>query len=459
MRAQTVIVRDLGELWLALLVDNRLVELDVVPDGQRSWLGAVFKARVSATPYGVAGDFVDLGLPQPGFLVPSKGAPPARRGETRLVEVVREAVGAKGLRVRDGFRLAGVLSVLVEGGEGVALSRRINDPQERSRLAEALADAVPEGTGAIVRSAADGAPVDALRDDFAVLVAERARLVDRARDAAAPSLVREPDPPALAFARDTLREEPARLAVAGLDPHERSVLEAALRLPIHEHGDPGSALDAHRLQRGLRELLARRVDLRSGGALTIEPTEALVAVDVDAGIPSGGGGAEAAFVRTNLEAVREVARQARLRDLGGLIVVDLVDMASPRDRARVDAELAGALRADPAKHDVLPTSAFSVAQITRERRRAGLLAQLTKPCPSCGEGRAVRASLRARSLLRELRRRAKATPGRRFVLRADDPRVLDEARSIFDHWGVASGMPDAARVEITRGRDGISERG
>lgn len=447
------IASDLGEAWLAVLLGDRPYELLLRGEEHQRLLGAIFKGRVSGSARAVGASFVQIGGARDAFLMDGRAqeARPPAIGEELLIQIVREADGGKGPRATRSITLAGSNLVLAPGGPS-GVSRRIDDDAERDRLRALLGELAPEGFGLIARTSAVGA----VAEDLAV---ERDELLDRwgeialkAASLRAPALVyRDPDP-AIPWVRDHLALAPQRIVVDGPGADERlAALSQISGLPaVQRFSGPLPAVEALRLDHELLVALSPFVPLPSGGRLIIEATEALTSIDVNSGRDLSAVDLERTALHTNLEAVPEIARQIRLRDVGGMVVVDFIDMARHEHRAQVDQALAAALTDDRAKLRILPLTDFCLAQITRQRRRPPLARQVQEPCAACRRGPVLRPEALARQLLRTLRTLARPRPTGKFIVRAPEEALL-AAQEIAERWGAESGLPGLERVIFREG--------
>jgi ribonuclease G len=399
-----------GRRWAAVRQDGETLELRVEPNDDRPRSGRILRARVSKVLPGMQAAFVDLGGERGAFLhasalppVATAGSPPPieqrlREGEVVTVQVEREALRGKGARVTCRLSVPGTSLVLMPGGRGVAaVSRRIRDRAERSRLAQLLARLPGEDDGWIARTAARGQPPETLCAEAEWLLACWRKACSSASATGAGKLpcvvLREPG-----FVEELLAgvpEEELHEIVLDDAADRQALLDGLVarssslvtRVRLHSSTDAPlfvAAGVAPDLDRALR----RRVWLRSGGYLVIEETEALVSIDVNTGKHTGKTDLERTVLRTNLEAAAEVPRQLRLRGLGGIVVVDMIDMEAEDHRAAVLERLRTALRDDPARTRVAGVDEFGLVVLTRKATRPGLLELATERCPSCrGSGR------------------------------------------------------------------------
>ncbi len=456
---RVVLARDLGELWLALIEQGRVTELRIRPEAQGRWLGTIAKGRVTRVAPGVRAAFVDVGLGRDVFTIRPEIASsalgrPLAVGDEIVVQIVREADGGKGHRATPAVTIPGWSLVLAPYSSRSGVSQRIVDAAERQRLRAILDELAPPDFGLIARTAAAGADPADLAAELEALRAQWSAIAELANESRAPTLLHREQDPALAFLRDHLAEGLAEVVAGETD---LPWLEPALagiagdHVPrLRRHEGPLSLVEAYRLDRALEEVLSPTAPLPGGGRLVIQSTEALVAIDVNSGRDVEAADLEETAYRTNLAAATEVARQIRLRDLAGLIVVDFIDMDDPQHRADVDAALAGALARDRHKLRVIPLSEFCVVQITRQRRRPTLERLQGRACAICGKGTVLRPEAEARRLLRQLRVVGRPHPAARLRVSAPAP-VLEAARQIAEEFGGRSALPPLERVTWSEG--------
>lgn len=426
------------ETRIAVIEDARLAELLVEESDQPSLVGSIWLGRVSHVASGIQAAFVDLGLPRAGFLNRADAEALAGSGEGRpiekllhegqwiLVQVRKDADREKGVGLTTAIALPGRALVFTPHRREVTLSRRIADPAERRRLGAALAD-LPSG-GAILRTVAAETPTEEVRAE-----AERlARLHEELRAAKGDRprcLWREPEP-ALRILRDRLDGSVAEVLIDDEATYARALDFARGALPalagrIRRHAGPGPVLARHGVLDEIALLEGSRVPLPSGGAITIETTRALTAIDVDSGRDTGGQDQERIALRTNLEAAVEAARQMRLRDLGGIIVIDFIQLRESASKERLMERLAGEIRHDRAPVRMSALSEFGLVELTRRRATVALGTRHLETCGICG-GSGRRPSLKAEmaAALRAVQAEGAAMPGRAFTLRLP-PRVAE----------------------------------
>lgn len=399
---------------IAVLEDDRLVELYVERERHRGLVGNVYKGMVHRVLPGMQAAFVDIGLERDAFLYAGdvleegeiegdseEGASATipsisdllRAGQELAVQVVRDPLPGKGARVTTRITLPGRYLVLLATSDHLGVSRRIEDTEERERLA-ALLEQLPEGPGGfIVRTAGEGEGLEAFEADRESLIAAWEELQEAMREARAPSLVHSEPDLALRVVRDLFDSAFSALRVEGEETYTRILEfldrvqpELLGRVRLHRREEPLFA--SFGIEKEIEAALEPKAWLRSGGYIVIHPTEALVAIDVNTGRYVGRHDLDETLFRTNLEAVEEAVRQIRLRNLAGIIVIDLIDMENEEHRAEVFAALEAELTKDRARNKVLAISEFGLVQITRKRSRPSLERVLSRPCPYCdGRGR------------------------------------------------------------------------
>lgn len=460
---RVVATHELGELWLALCEGGAVVELTVVPEGAPLLLGAIMKGLVTRLAPSVGAAFVDLGFARDVFVPLPEGRRldrPLAEGDEVLVQVTREAQGGKGWRARLEVAIPGWTLVLAPSAAHRGVSQQILDSEERARLRCILRDIAPTGFGLIARTKAAGLEADQLILERDRLLARWDAIRDRAQAIRAPGAAEVDQSPTLAF----LREQMARgVDDVVVDPDDLGAVSRELEgAPVsvaprvRAHPGPLPATEAWGLERAWETALAEEVRLPSGGRLIVQRTEALVAIDVDSG-PNGAEDLEETALSIDLEAAAEVARQVRLRSLGGLIVVDFIDVRRPGRRARLTDALAQAFAGDRLRTRIAPLSEFCVAEITRQRRRRPLAEGFTEPCPGCRRGVVLTAEAEARRLLRDLRRRCRGLIAPRLRVRAAAP-ALAAAQEIVARWGDGAGLPKPSSITWVEGPAEITVR-
>ncbi|MEM7482953.1 MAG: Rne/Rng family ribonuclease [Acidobacteriota bacterium] len=406
---------------IAVLEDDRLTEIFVERKRHLGLVGNVYKGRVTRVLPGMQAAFVDMGLERDAFLYVSDVVDNVeavedldlarqavsdlssteqasidellRAGQEIIVQVVKDPLPNKGARVSTHVTLPGRYLVLLPTVRHFGVSRRIEGEDERTRLLELLEGLPPASGGLIVRTVGEGKGGEEFEADIEYLNGLWSRVRERATKVSAPTLLHRDHDLALRVVRDVVSRDFSVLWVDGEETYERIVefldeVQPALVSRVKLYRQDESLFDRFDIESQIEAALKSKVWLKSGGYIVINPTEALVAIDVNTGRFVGQRNLEDTVLKTNLEAVKEIVRQIRLRDLGGILVIDLIDMIEQEHRDQVFALLEEELHKDRAKTKVLSISEFGLVEITRKRSRSNLERLLTQPCPHCsGSGR------------------------------------------------------------------------
>jgi ribonuclease E len=411
---RTMIVRQRGDrTQIAVLEDGVLVEHYVNRTTHASYVGNVYLGKVQNVLPSMEAAFVDIGKGRNAVLYagevnfdasglegqPKRIESALKPGQSVIVQVTKDPVGHKGARLTSQVSLPGRYLVYVPGASMTGISRKLPDT-ERTRLKQILKKVTPEHAGVIVRTAAEGAAEAELDRDITRLAAQWENLEKKAKTATAPALLYgEPDL-TIRVVRDVFNEDFNRLIVSGdegweiIDEYVRYVApHLADRIsrwdtPENEDADE-DVFAAYRIDEQLAKALERKVWLPSGGSLVIDRTEAMTVIDVNTGKFTGqGGNLEETVTRNNLEAAEEIVRQLRLRDVGGIVVIDFIDMVLESNRELVLRRLLECLARDRTKHQVAEVTSLGLVQMTRKRVGAGLIEAFSQPCECCN-GRGV----------------------------------------------------------------------
>jgi ribonuclease G len=404
---QLIISRDHLETRVAVLEDGKPAEMYVERPGRQSLVGNVYKGRVENVLPGMDAAFVDIGLARNGFLsVTEVVAPEARGGGSRkisdlvkpgrelLVQVTRDPMGGKGPRLTMEVGIPGRYVVYLPGGKGSGVSRRLDDG-ERERLRAISREVQPETGGVIVRTAAEGAGKEAIERDLRFLQRVWAGAERRAQAASAPALAYAEAELAVRSARDLLSSDFSTVVVDDEKLHRRLVSYLRAVAPefkdrVERYNGEMGLFERFGLEQEMEKALARRVGLPSGGHIVIDHTEAMTVIDVNTGRYVGRRQLEDTTLKTNLEACREIVRQLRLRDIGGIIVIDFIDMTAKTNREVVLAALEAEFALDRTKTYVMEISPLGLVEMTRQNVTQGLREIVTAPCPVCrGQGRVM----------------------------------------------------------------------
>ncbi len=485
------------EARVALLDDTTLVELHIERRAERGIAGNVYKGKVVRVLPGMQAAFVDIGLEKAAFLHASDLAGPAlppevaregdaadlvetptppprdtrpieerlQKGQEVLVQVSKEPMGSKGARVTAHLSLPGRYLVYMPGTQHIGISRRIEDAAERDRLREIVEAERPAEGGLIVRTACEGVTKREIHDDVRFLTRLWARLEKQAAAAPAPSLVHSDLDLVLRTVRDLFTSDVDRLAVDSEADHQRVLefvtgLMPRLASRVHRYEGVTPIFDQYGVETKIARALDRRVWLKSGGYLIFDQTESLTTVDVNTGRYVGKKDQEETVLRTNLEAAKQVVQQLRLRNIGGIIVIDFIDMEKAANRKKVFDALQESMRKDKARSNVLRISELGLVQMTRKRTRESLEQLLTSACPHCsGAGHVRSVETLAYDALRRVQREvATASNSTRVALRVhpevaaflneQERRSLEALERLVGRQVAVEAVPELARDQI-----------
>ncbi|MGE5485331.1 MAG: Rne/Rng family ribonuclease [Ignavibacteriales bacterium] len=432
MEKEILITVDYDETRVAVLEQGVLAEIYIERPVTQRIAGNIYKGRVENVLPGMQASFVDIGLERNAFLyvddatVPRNGDDDDDPGEEFrkktirdilkprqeiLVQVIKEPIGTKGARVTRYFTLPGRYFVLMPMVDYVGVSRRIEGDQERDRLRKMAEGLKAPGIGLIVRTVAEGKSEHELRQDLDFLLRLWNRIQARARNSQAPSLIHKDLGLVYRIVRDLFSADVARLHVDSRHEYDRilellDVISPELKGRVHLFASKDRSLfELYGLETEIEELLKKKVWLKSGGYLVIDHTEALTAIDVNTGKYVGTTNLADTVFRTNMEAAREIARQLRLRDIGGIIVIDFIDMQSQEHKQKVLQALEDELRKDRTRTSVLGLTQLGLVEMTRKKVRQGLSAMLEQQCPYCqGRARVLSEATMASKVRKEVRR-------------------------------------------------------
>ena len=395
------------EVRAALLENGILQEVTIERAAKRGLISNIYKGKVSRVLPGMQAAFVDIGLERTAFLHSSDISPNGtltndskeppdirelvREGQEVLVQVAKDPLGTKGARLTTYITLPSRFLVLLPMGSGIGISARIEDEAERVRLKTELQTVLDneESTGGvIVRTAAEGASRDALRADLAFLRKLWSAIQLQCSKAAVKTLVHEDLPLPIRVLRDMVTSDVERILVdSEVDFRkmcaftESFLPELTPMLELYKRRRP--IFDLHGTEDEIKKALERSISLKSGGYVIIDQTEAMTTIDVNTGAFVGHRNLEETIYRTNLEAAVTIARQLRLRNLGGIIIIDFIDMEDPDHRERVMEVLEQSMARDHARHQVTPVSPLGLVEMTRKRTRESLQRVLCEDCDNC----------------------------------------------------------------------------
>ncbi len=405
-RKQMLVRRSPQQTQIVVLEGPVLVEHYVARSDRKSLVGNVYLGKVRNVLPGMEAAFIDFGEGKNGVLYAGDvnyaehdfGGKAKRienafgTGDSVLVQVVKDAMGHKGARLTNQISLAGRYLVLAPREDVRGISRRLPD-DERRRLREVVGDLRPEGTGIIVRTAAEGATREDIKGDIDRLKAMWDQMDLDRESASAPALIYEEPPLVIRVIREHFTRDFRRLLIDDAEIHEQvleylSGTEADLVEKVTRYKDDLGLFERYHVEDQLRKALDRRVWLPSGGHLVIDRTEALTVIDVNTGRFVGSTNLEETVLQNNLESAEEIARQLRLRDIGGIIVIDFIDMEDTKNQEAVLRRLREHLAKDKTRSQVFDVSHLGLVEMTRKNVSAGLLESFSEVCPHCN-GRGV----------------------------------------------------------------------
>jgi ribonuclease G len=475
------------ETRAALLENGVVQEIHIERTSKRGLVSNLYKGRVSRVLPGMQAAFVEIGLERTAFLhaadiartVPEdtlvgalaaelEQAEDIRRllnpGDDVLVQVIKDPMGTKGARLTTFIALPSRYLVYLPRGADIGVSARIEDEAERARLKGVLGElaAAAAPGGYIVRTAAQGVTAESLREDMAYLARLWEHVRARAAQVAPGSVVHEDLPLSLRVLRDELARGVSRVLVDSAREHAAMLAFAAAFVPgaaplIELYGGPRPIFDLNGVEEEVSRALDRKVPLKSGGHLVFDQTESMTTIDVNTGAYVGHRNLEETIFRTNLEATVTIARQLRLRNLGGIIIIDFIDMRDEPHRRAVLAALERALSGDRAQTHIVSLSPLGLVEMTRKRTRESLEHLLCEPCPSCeGRGFIRTPETVCNEIFREIVRQSRQFASRELLILAHQDvvgRLLDEESATLGELEAQVGRPIRLQVEALYGVD------
>src|SRR5438874_7555697 len=475
MNKEMIVSSNGHETMVAILEDDLVAEIFVERERHRGVVGNVYKGRVSKVLPGMQSSFVDLGLERDGFLYVAdvvdtmeefdklesgddeggngkdrdreKPQPKIdellKEGQEILVQVVKEPLGTKGARLTSHVAMAGRFLVFMPTVDHVGVSRKIESREERSRLrgiVREFREAHGFTGGVIIRTAAGGRPKEDIVSDLEAFHKIWLEIRQRMESSRAPAVVYREQSLVGKLLRDLLTEEFQAIRIDHPQEYQRALelverIMPGLAPKVKLYSKPYPIFEEYGVQAEIDKALKSKVWLKSGGSIVINQTEALVAIDVNTGRYVGkksSGRLEDTILRTNLEAVKETVRQVPLRDLGGIIVLDFIDMEEKKNRQRVFQEVEKELRKDRSPSKALQVSDFGLVIVTRKRVKQSLERQLTEPCPYCSGSGSIKSSATiCFEILTELKKIGGDLDGQGVLLRVnpDIARALKEEES------------------------------
>jgi ribonuclease G len=486
LRREILVSATPQESWVALVEDKQLVEIMFDRPDQNRVIGDIFLGRVDAVLPGIQAAFVDIGTEKAGFLHVSdlvhddddledddsngngnggsrgrrrpRKYPPiqehVQKGQEILVQVTKEPISTKGPRLTAQVSLPGRFLVYMPFSSHVGVSRKIEGREQRARLRKMAKQVLPPDSGGIiVRTVGEEVTQETLDKEFKRLHARWKSIQDSARSRKAPAPVHREAKLISGVIRDLFSDKFEALRIDSKMIYNEVVdyvksVDPDLLDRVHFHQGPIPLFDQYGVEEEIQQAFQRQVRIRSGGHIVIEQTEALVSIDVNTGKFTGKGrkDPEETILKTNLEAAHEIAKQLRLRDIGGIIVVDFIDMESQANRDKVLQELRTHLGRDRARTKAFEVSNLGLIEMTRQRVRPSLFHSLTSICPSCGgSGRIYTPATVVRRIERSLRRAAASKEEKRIVVRVHPEVAL---RVIEEEPGLLKRLRNGTRLDL-----------
>ena len=422
------------ETRVALVEDNQLIELLVDRTEDEKIVGNIYKGRVDNVLPGISSAFVNIGLEKNAYLYVSdvittgKRSPSPQiekmiaRNEIIMVQVAKEAIGTKGVKITMDLSLPGRFLVYMPQAQHVGVSKNIEDRKERERLRSIVSSCAPEKGGVIIRTEAEGAEEVALKREMQYLTRLWESMLKRYESAPVPALVHRDLGLVFQTVRDIFTENTSIFLVDSRSEYKDLMefldsISPELKSRVKLYEGKTALFQAFNIESQIEKVRSARVDLPSGGYIIIQEAEGLCAIDVNTGKFTGKRSQEETVTVTNVEAAREVARQLRLRNIGGIIVIDFIDMRHARNRQKVMEALADYVKNDRAKIKILPITRLGLIEMTRERKRESLFALLGEACPQChASGRVLSRESMFIKLKREILLLTHGRPGNHIKL-------------------------------------------
>lgn len=429
MKNQIIIHSSGKQTRVALLENGELAQLFIESEENQRTVGDIYLARVHKVMSGIRAAFIDVGMEKDAFLHFSdagdhlgsyimmlngeKSVPPSAKEELKkfnklsnndkqilagkmlrnnqnlLVQVVKEPIGSKGPRVSTDITIAGRFLVLIPMGEYIAISKKITNNRERKRLKSTVGSMLPEGFGVIVRTVTQNQDKEAIEEDMRTILKKWERILNKLETSKAPSLLYKDLDITESLIRDLFAKQYDRVLIDDYQLYKSiksyvSQIAPKMLPAVQLYKGKDHVFDHVNIGHDVNSIFSPRVRMPSGGYLIFEQTEAMYVVDVNSGPYAAKEKQEDNSLKTNLEAAREIAKQLRLRDIGGIIVVDFIDLRDNKNRKKIYDELKKEFKKDQAKTNVIGMSDFGLIQITRQRIRPSVVNSVSKVCPMCG---------------------------------------------------------------------------
>lgn len=448
------------EVRIAITEDGKLAEFFLDTPNKERNVGDIYLGKVGKVIPGIRAAFIDLGFPQDAFLhfsdignsleeyssiigddsdideddeeedesqtsfikEESNGVPNLERGQDIIVQITKEPIGKKGFRVTSKVSIPGRYLVLIPFEKKIGLSKKIYNPKEKRRLKNIVKSALPKGFGIIVRTVAAGQDESLILDDLNNLIQTWNEIQSKLKTAKSPFILHKDVSTTSSVIRDLFKEDISKIIVDSKKLFKDIKSYVDITSPefsdkIEYYSGDQPLFDVYNIEKQIEESLQRKVWLKNGGYIILEPTEAMTVVDVNSGKYARHKEQEINSLNTNLESAKEIVRQIRLRDIGGIIVIDFIDLYDEKNRRRLYEEIRKEFKNDRAKSTILPVSEFGLVEITRQRVRQNIIHSVSDLCPMCkGTGRVQSKSTFLNRIERWLRRYKGGNNGISLVL-------------------------------------------
>ncbi len=440
------------EVRVAVLEDETLVEFYIEREDMRSGVGDIYKGKITAVRPELRAAFVDIGQEKAAFLPLSDLGEEVwenghrrkvRAGDEVLVQIVKEPYSTKGARLTTYISIPGRYLVLMPTLDTVGVSKKIRKREERERLLSIAKKLKPEGLGIIVRTEGEGKSEEEFRSDLSYLLKLWRKIERETKKRPAPALVHKEEELIIKITRDLMTRETETLAVDSKEAYKQIVSylktfspEYVERVKLYTGELP--IFDAYGIEKEIQKIFRRKIWLKKGGYIVIEPTEAFWVIDVNSGKFSSVRDHQKMIFETNLEAAREIARQLRLRDIGGIVLIDFIDMRNPSYRKKLLDTFRKYLRKDRATVKVFDMTRLGIVELTRERVRSSVAHSFIEPCPFCsGRGTVLSKPYILSKIERWFERRGDYLKKKRVFIKVH-PFIAEylstEGRSIFEKF-------------------------
>lgn len=461
------------ETRIAVLENGVLQEVYIERASKRGLVGNIYKGKVVRVLPGMQAAFIDIGLERAAFLHESdivaanqdngngkEGITQLlREGQEVLVQVIKDPLGSKGARLTTQLSIAARFLVFMPGIAHIGVSQKIVAEEERNRLRDGVRNVVGEDTdhGYIIRTVTEGCSEQSLADDVHFLQRMWGAIQERQKEEYAPALIHEDLSLERRALRDFVGPEVEKIRIDTREGHAKAVKFAEKFIPavaprIEHYPGERPIFDLYGVEDEIQKALSKKVQLKSGGYLVVDQTEAMTTIDVNTGAFVGHRNLEETIFKTNLEAAQSIARQLRLRNLGGIIILDFIDMEAPEHRVQVLQALQRALERDHAKSHICEVSSLGLIEMTRKRTRESLEHILCESCPTCGgRGSLKTPETVCYEVFREITREARQFEAQRFMVLASqdvvDVMLEDESSSVAELEAFI-GKPIKFQVEV-----------